>query len=542
MTSKHILTVALAATVAIAPVTRAAADAGDLIGGLIVGTIIGNAAAQNKQRTTTQTRTVYKNTGSSVQRAANRETQTALNYFTFPAGTADGVMGRKSRAAISSYQAFMSMPVTGELTQFQRDILVGAYNRGVSGSFETIKLVNSDPMGSRALLLAQRDLLTGTQTATRRTGYAGMPIEVSDAVDEIADSSDPSAEQLLQRSGFIQLADLNQDGKNDYILDTSFSGSSYWCSAVQCKTIVFVSTAAGYARNDLLAFDPEPASFNCVGSSCVLAQEQGTVMASTPAPTVQPPADTGTTMASGTAPKTLPLPLFGAPATQASLSSHCSKVSLMTNANGGFTNVSSMTDPKLVLNEQFCLARAFAMDTGEQMVSGMQGVTQAQVDAQCGQYGPVLSEYVKSLALKPRDEVIRDVGGFVLQSGMDATQLASTARICLGTGYRKDDMDVALGSALLLVVLGEAPYAELMGHHLSQGFGATARPDLAMEWYQSGLDALFAGSVPVFAPNQADRVDLIDAAVYQLGNGDRAQAEPTDATAKAALPVFNVTE
>ena len=65
MTSKHILTVALAATVAIAPVTRAAADAGDLIGGLIVGTIIGNAAAQNKNKTatTTRTRTVYKNTG-----------------------------------------------------------------------------------------------------------------------------------------------------------------------------------------------------------------------------------------------------------------------------------------------------------------------------------------------------------------------------------------------------------------------------------------------------------------------------------------------
>ena len=143
------------------------------------------------------------------------------------------------------------------------------------------------------------------------------------------------------------------------------------------------------------------------------------------------------------------------------------------------------------------------------------------------QYGPVLSDYVASLSLKPRDEVIRDVGGFVLHSGMDPVQLTKTAKICLSTGYRLDDMDIALGSALLLVVLGEPPYGELMGHHLSQGFGATARPDLAMEWYQSGIDALFAGAVPVFAPNQSDRADLIDAAVYRLGNGDQAQATPT---------------
>lgn len=73
-----------------------------------------------------------------------------------------------------------------------------------------------------------------------------------------------------------------------------------------------------------------------------------------------------------------------------------------------------------------------------------------------------------------------DKGAFVLQSGMDSAQLATTARICLGTGYRTDDMDVTLGSALLLVAPGETPYAELMGHHLNQGFGATARPDLAI--------------------------------------------------------------
>ncbi len=140
------------------------------------------------------------------------------------------------------------------------------------------RLISTDPLGARAILRSQKDLMTGGTTATRRVGYAGLPIEVSDAVDEIAASSDPSAEQLLQRSGFIQLADLNGDGNNDYILDTSFSGSSFWCSSVQCKTIVFVSTSQGYARNDMLAFDPKPASFDCIGSSCRVTDQ--TVMAS----------------------------------------------------------------------------------------------------------------------------------------------------------------------------------------------------------------------------------------------------------------------
>ena len=273
---KLIALAAAAAMVATAPVNRANADAHGLIGAIIGGAIVGSAinnANKNKPRPKRVVRTGVP----SATRAANRETQTALNYFGYNAGTPDGVLGRRSRGAVSAYQAYMKFPVTGHLTQFERDILVGAYQRGLAGSFETQQLVAKDPDWSKALLVAQRDLLTGGSTPRRTAGYAGLPIEVSEAVDEIANSSDPTPEQLLQRSGFIQLADLNADGNSDYILDTSFSGSSFWCSSVQCKTIVFVSTPSGYARNDLLAFDPTPASLNCVGSSCVVSDTGGTV-------------------------------------------------------------------------------------------------------------------------------------------------------------------------------------------------------------------------------------------------------------------------
>ena len=82
---------------------------------------------------------------------------------------------------------------------------------------------------------------------------------------------------------------------------------------------------------------------------------------------------------------------------------------------------------------------------------------------------------------------------FLLASGMSPSQLSGTAKICLSVGYRTDDMDVALGSALVLVALGEGVYGELMGHHLTQGFGTSRRPDLALAWYEMGLEAVDSG-------------------------------------------------
>jgi len=536
MLRKKLVTLVVAAALATGPVTRAAARSDGIVGGIVGGLVAGALISGATKRTTTTKRVVVRSGGHSVTRAANRETQTALNYFGYPAGTPDGVLGRKSRAAVSLMQAYLGFPVTGQLTQFERDILVGAYRRGVTGSFEAVQLVSKSPDGSKALLIAQKDMMTGGTTTTRRTtGYAGMPMEVSDAIDEIADSSDPSAEQLLQRSGFIQLSDLNGDGNNDYILDTSFSGSSFWCSAVQCKSIVFVSTPNGYARNDLLAFDPTPASFNCIGSSCVVNDDP--IMVSTEA-AVTPAPNTATTTASSES-VVSGLTLFAAPSsTTVSLDSYCSKVSLLTNANGGFTQASGMTDPNMVINEQLCLARAYAIETGERLVDGLGGVTMAQAEAQCAPYGPALKDYVSSLSLKPRADVVREVGGFVLSSGMDPAQLTTTAKICLAAGYRMDNMDIALGSGMLLVVLGETPYGELMGHHLSQGFGASKRVDLALDWYQNALDSLGQGATPVFAPGQIERPMLLQAAVDMLGGGQAESMPIVTSGSKAKLPTF----
>ncbi|MBW6507371.1 MAG: peptidoglycan-binding protein [Rhodobacteraceae bacterium] len=251
----------------------------------------------------------------------------------------------------------------------------------------------------------------------------------------------------------------------------------------------------------------------------------------TPAPVAPAPAAPG-------------LPNFlGGTVVQASLASHCNRVSLVTSSNGGFITAASMTDPQQALGEQFCLARTYAVTQGEEAAAQVVGVSAADIVAQCAGFGPAMAEHVAALSLRSRSEVLTGVSSFALASGMAPVQLAATSKICLSVGYRTDNMDVAIGSALLLTALGERVYSELIGHHLAMGFGTTARPDLALDWYQNGLDALASGSAAVFAPGQPERTDLIRKAAYTLGGRSDllAPVAPAPATpAPAGLPTFAV--
>ncbi|MEO1797758.1 MAG: peptidoglycan-binding domain-containing protein [Pseudomonadota bacterium] len=510
--------------------------------GAIVGGIIGGAIANQSRTTTRSTRTSTR--AASPQRIANRQMQTALNYFGFPAGTPDGAVGPRTRAAVSAYQTYMGFPATGQATQFERDILAGAMVAGQSGMPDAMQAVAASADGTRILLKRQRDLMTGTTTASASRGYPGVPLEVSRAVDEIAASSDPSAEQLLQRSGFIQLADLNGDGNNDFILDTKFSGSSFWCSAAQCKAIVFVSTPDGFARNDLLAFNPTPASFQCFGSSCQVTSA-GTVtqQAAAPAAPVAPqaPAQGGgsTTLVAAPTAVAPAMPSFGAAeetASDPSLSSHCSKGGLLSSARGGLVTVGGGAS-SLALSEQFCLARSFAIDTGEDRIASLAGVTPAQVEAQCEAFEPLLAPMVASLGTSDRLSVLSDVSTFIVGSGMSPDQIRVTAEACMSVGYRRDTMDLAAGSALLLVAVGQEPYGELLGHHLNEGFGTEVNVEAASGWYRGALDALAAGAQPVFAPEATDRSALLEWAAFSMDDGAIPEATPA-----VAVPTFGISE
>ena len=237
------------------------------------------------------------------------------------------------------------------------------------------------------------------------------------------------------------------------------------------------------------------------------------------------------------------LPNFMGAGSQASLASHCNTVSLITNTNGGFTTLASMSDPNIAINEQFCLARTYAISKSEELVSQIQGFTPDQVAQQCAGFGPAMKGYVSSLSLKPRDAVVADVSSFILTTGMSPAQLAGTARICMGVGYRTDNMEVAVGSALLLYSMGEGVYGELMGHHLSQGFGTAKRADMAVSWYQAGLAAADGGAAAVFVPGQPERTELIRAASQRMTGVLSVPSFPQPTAASGTgLPTFTVSE
>jgi peptidoglycan hydrolase-like protein with peptidoglycan-binding domain len=449
MLRKYFTASFLAVAMAMVPVSRASADAGDFVAGAIIGGIVGSVATKQNQRnkaaTRTYTRKTYRPSIPSTQ--SGREIQASLNYFGFNAGPVDGQLGRRSRNAVASYQAYLGYPATGQLTPYEQNLLISSYNRAQAGGYAVNQQIAANPDGTRGLLKSYRAELAGQQVAP-----------------------------------------------------------------VQGTTIVVA---------------PQPVA-PVVGTTTTT-----TVLASPQTAPSAPAASFASTDSE--------LPNFLGGGATLSLASHCNTVSLLTNTNGGFTTVSAMADPNVALNEQFCLARTYAIATSEDMIAKVQGFTPAQIASQCKQFGPAMQTHVAALALKSQPEVVRDVAGFILTTGMSPAQLKGTAQICMGVGYRTDDMDVALGSALMLFAMGDHVYGELMGHHLSQGFGTNKRVDAARVWYAEGLRAVDGGAPAVFAPGQPERVELLRKASLSLGTSSSSAVNPAQPLVQpAGLPTFGL--
>lgn len=449
------ITMACAAVAMITvPASRVSAGSGDFAAGIVAG-VVGSAIVRNagKKKRVVRRKTYRKTTRSSVPsyvRQERRDIQSSLNYFGFPAGSPDGVLGRKSRAAISNYQAHMGYPATGQLTDYEKNFLLQSHNRALAGGVVTNQQIAASPTGPRGLLTTYR---------TEAAGLAGATFAVAPAATTVVAAPQPQVLQPQVLGG----------------------------TTTTTTTVTAVAGAAG------------------LGAAAA---------------------------GGGSA-----LPSFMAQTTVVSLASHCNQVSLLTSTNGGFMTAETMVDTNLALNEQFCLARTYAISEGEQLVAKIQGFTPAQITQQCEGFGPALKEYVAAMSLKPHTAVLQDVSGFVLKTGMSPVQLAGTAKICLSVGYRTDNLDVAIGSALLLTVLGEAVYSELMGHHLAQGFGVSKRTDLALPWYDMGLSAIEGGATAVFAPGQPERNALLRKASFSLGSN----TQPVPLVQPASLlPIFKV--
>lgn len=407
MFRKSVTATAVAAALIASHAERASADAfvGGLLGGFLGATIGSNVRTQPR-RSQPQV--------SSAARQLARDIQTALNHFYFNVGTPDGVLGRQSRAGISQYQAYLGFPSTGELTEFERQVLMTAHQRALLGTPQVMQIAASHPNGLRGVLDAVRDEMLG----------------------------------------------VNQPG-------------------------------------------------------------QVTVAAPSQAP--QPGAP-----ATAAAPAIPSFGGLGGGVAAVSLASHCNRVGLVTSANGGFATLETMGDPVFALNEQFCLARGYAIAEGEALVSQLPvAVTAQQIAEQCAGLEPMVQNHVAALSLQSRDVVIGGMTQFVLTSGLSTGDLAVTARICLSSGYQTDNLTVAIGSALILVALGETAYGELPAHHLMQGIGTAQRRELASEWYRASLPADGTRTTEVgFQPGADGRTGLILTALDRVAGGGQPQTLP----------------
>ena len=244
-----------------------------------------------------------------------------------------------------------------------------------------------------------------------------------------------------------------------------------------------------------------------------------------PAPATPSPA--------GVTPLVPALALPNATTQTVSMAQHCADTELQTQVNGGLSTPGQLTNANLALSEQFCLFRGFAMAEGQQLTANT-GLTDDAIVSHCGQLAAGMSGQVDKLAITPANAVASETRNLLLQSGQDPAQLIATGRICLGTAYRQDQSDVAKASALMLVALGEEPYGEVIGHHLTLGLDGDARPEYGAGWYETAFTALDQGAVPAVMPTDTQqRVAVMRAAI-----GGVVGQNSGAATGGLALPVL----
>ena len=231
------------------------------------------------------------------------------------------------------------------------------------------------------------------------------------------------------------------------------------------------------------------------------------------------------------------LPTFQVSATPESLADHCAMVAQKTQANGGYLTVQTMQAPVDVLHEQFCMARTEAIGMSHAMATKVADADSAEIATQCAGFGPVMAPMVTGLATEPRQDIIRETAVYLSDAGADPAQMIDIGEICLGVGYETDDMGVALGSALVLVALGQGAYGELVGHHLAGGFGTPVAPGRAVEWYDAAFDGLRNGQAAVFDADDPSRITLLQTAVdqaYDVPPRPQKASQPAD-----GLPTFS---
>ncbi|MFK7744490.1 MAG: peptidoglycan-binding protein [Roseobacter sp.] len=192
-----------------------------------------------------------------------------------------------------------------------------------------------------------------------------------------------------------------------------------------------------------------------------------------------------------------------------SMAIYCELVDGLTDANGGVMTINKIDDPNQALGEQFCDARTYAITQSESLLERA-SISEAQLVKACIQIAGSLNEATSRIAKDNTRHVKATANRIVGQMfGNDTKKALRYGELCLGTGYRQDNAEIALGAATVLMAIGKIPYAEILGHHLRFGFGADRSEAASVDWYETALAAMDQGEAPVFFPTKSAQRNAI---------------------------------
>lgn len=197
-----------------------------------------------------------------------------------------------------------------------------------------------------------------------------------------------------------------------------------------------------------------------------------------------------------------------------SMAERCEVIDLLSQSSG-VIQAGQVTDPDQALSQQFCAMRSYAISEGQKIMTAYKVNDEMMRSDICG---PIAAQMADA-AGAPGDGAPNEVAikASEVSRSMGVTDPATArdyGRMCLSVGYRADDPDLAAGGALMMLGQGDYAYAEVIGHHLREGFGAPADSEAAMPWYNAALDTLSNGATPAFLPAQsANRVAVMRSAL-----------------------------
>lgn len=185
------------------------------------------------------------------------------------------------------------------------------------------------------------------------------------------------------------------------------------------------------------------------------------------------------------------------------------------------------------LRPLFCSATEAAIAQSDTLVASVTGYTPAQIEEQCLGFSPALASVVASVSDVPASEVVQGAAEFIQRTGQDPVEMSGIAEVCIGIGYRLDDLDLAIGSAVLLTALDAPTYAEYAGYHLALGLGTDQDPMLARSWFELAMQNE-PDAQSNFEAQAAVRMEALQGALLQGG--------ATGAASAMQVPSFSVKE